>query len=77
MTHKNSAIALLKAQADQIARVFKMAAVSATKHALKAGVVMDDKILTIEMTVETINATSEAGISEFIVKQMREDHSAH
>lgn len=75
MTNKNSPVHLLKAQADQIAHVFKMAAQNATKPAFKAGIVMDDKVLTIEMTVSTILETTEEGISEYIVKQMRGDHS--
>lgn len=34
--------------------------------------VMDDKVLEVEMSWATIKATSEAGISEYIVRQMRE-----
>ena len=39
-------------------------------------VVMDDKILRIEMPFETIRATDEAGIAEWIVRKMREEHDA-
>lgn len=39
------------------------------------GVAMDDKFLKIEMTWATIRDTSEAGITEFIVKKMRGDES--
>jgi hypothetical protein len=35
------------------------------------GIAMDDKFLKIEMTWATIKATSEAGISEYILRQMR------
>jgi hypothetical protein len=33
---------------------------------------MDDKIITIDMPWTTIRATSEAALSEYILKQMRE-----
>lgn len=42
------------------------------RETIKFAVVMDDKILKIEMPWATIDALSEAGISEWILKQMRE-----
>jgi hypothetical protein len=42
------------------------------KDAVTFGVVMDDKIIKIEMEWATIRATSEAGISEYILNQMRD-----
>jgi hypothetical protein len=77
---------VLKAQADNIAAMLKAfergekidspfaAKLEAARgrDCLKFVVVMDDKVLTIEMPWATIRETSEAGISEYIVKQMPE-----
>lgn len=38
---------------------------------MKFGVVMDDKVITLEIAWDTIRATSEAGLAEYIMKQMR------
>lgn len=86
MTTSKSPLRVLKAQADTIAKTVKAVergetpmedrggkiAASRTRDSVKFGVVMDDKILTIEMTWATIRETSEAGISEYVLKQMRE-----
>jgi hypothetical protein len=86
MTTKHSPLSALKAQADKIAATLKAAergektdirfaekvAAARNKESFKVGIVMDDKIITIEMPWATIRATSEAGLSEYIVKQMRE-----
>ena len=90
MTTSHSPLRVLKAQADHIAKTVKAVergenpiedrggkiAVALTKDSVKFGVVMDDKVITIEMTWATIRETSEAGISEFILKQMREARDA-
>lgn len=84
MTTKHSPLRQLKAQADSIAQKIKAAergeltlkAGAEKKDAIKFGVVMDDKILTIEMPRELIRTSSEAGISEYILKQMRETREA-
>lgn len=92
MTTANSPLHRLKAQADNIATALKAAergdkiahdpggkiAAARVKESVTFGVVMDDKILKIEMTWVTIRDTTEAGIAEFIVAQMREAaHTAH
>ena len=85
MTTAHSPLSRLKAQADKIAAMLK-AAERGEKIAGDAGdkivaararesvlfvVAMDDKILKIEMTWAAIRTTSEVGISEYILKQMR------
>ncbi len=86
MTTKHSPLSALKAQADKIAQTLKAAErgekidvrfaekinEARGKESFKVGIVMDDKIITIEMPWATIRATSEVGLSEYIVKQMRE-----
>lgn len=88
MTTARSPLRALKAQSDKMAAVLKAAARGEvipnpggkqvhftndrTTGSIKFGVVMDDKVLTIEMTWATIREHSEAGISEYILKQMRE-----
>ena len=90
MTTKHSPLSALKAQADKIAETLKRAErgekidvrfaakidAARGKESFKVGIVMDDKIITIDMPWATIRATSEAGISEYIVKQMREARDA-
>lgn len=49
----------------------KIANARKNKEMLKFGIVMDDKIITVEMTWELIEATSEVGLAEYILKQMR------
>nr|WP_295465278.1 hypothetical protein [Mesorhizobium sp.] len=86
MTTRHSPLNALKAQADKIAATLKAAergekidaqiagglAEARAKDSFKVGIVMDDKIVTITMPWTTIRATSEAGLSEYIVNQMRE-----
>lgn len=86
MTTKHSPLRVLKAQADKIAMVLKATergenpvqdvggkiAAARGKEAVKFGIVMDDKIITIEMPWATIRATSEVGMAEYILNQMRE-----
>lgn len=90
MTTRHSAPQVLKAQADQIAATLKAAErgekidawfaekieAARGKESLRFGVVMDDKIITIDMPWATIRGTSESGLSEYIVKQMREARDA-
>lgn len=89
MTTKHSPIAALQAQADKIAATLKAAergdkidarfaqqlAAARAKDSFKVGVVMDDKVITIEMPWATIRGTTEAGLAEFILGQMRETRS--
>ena len=86
MTTKNSPLHVLKAQADKIAATIKAAErgeavdarfaarIEAARHqeSFKVGIVMDDKVLTIELPWSTIRGTSEAGLAEFVLNQMRE-----
>lgn len=86
MTTKNSPLHLLKRQADQMAGMIKafergekidvrFAAKleeARGRDSFKMGIVMDDKIITIDMLWATVRSTSEAGLSEYIVNQMRE-----
>lgn len=86
MTTKHSPLSALKAQADKIAETLKAAErgekidvrfaekidAARDRESFKFGIVMDDKIITIEMPWATIRSTSEIGIAEYIIKQMRE-----
>lgn len=90
MTTKNSPLSAIKAQADTIAKMLKAAErgekidirfsekldAARAKDSFKIGIVMDDKVITIDMPWTMIRDTSEVGLSEYMVKQMREtrDH---
>ncbi|MES0071848.1 hypothetical protein [Mesorhizobium sp. M0058] len=90
MTTKHSPLNALKAQADKIAATLKAAergekidarfaekiAAARAKESFKVGIVMDDKVITIEMPWATIRGTNEAGIAEYILGQMRETRNA-
>lgn len=85
MTTSKSPIRKIKAQADNMARILKAIergervaddptgkiAAALARGLVKFGIVMDDKIITVEMPTSTIHETSEAGISEYIVNYMR------
>ena len=86
MTTKHSPLRVLKAQADKIAATLKAAergekidvrfaeklAEARNKGSFKIGIIMDDNIITIEMPWATIRTTSEVGLSEYILNQMRD-----
>lgn len=86
MTTAQSPLRVLKAQADQIAKTVKAIsrgenpiedrggklAAARNRDSVVFGVVMDDKVLKIDMPWQTIRETSEVGISECILKHMRE-----
>lgn len=90
MTTKHSPLSALKAQADKIAVTLKAAErgekidvrfaekidAAREKESFKVGIIMDDKVISIEMLWTTIRATSESGLSEYIVRQMREARDA-
>jgi hypothetical protein len=90
MTTRHSPLKALQAQANKIAATLKAAergekiearfaekvAAARLQDSLKLGVVMDDKVITIDMPWSTIRETSEAGLSEYIVRQMREARDA-
>lgn len=87
MTTKHSPAAALKAQADQIAHTLKRAergqkidvrfaekiAEARGRESLKVGIVMDDGVVTLDLPWSTIREESEAGLSAFIVGQMRRE----
>lgn len=86
MTTKHSPLSALKAQADKIARTLKAAergeqievqfaeriAAARGQQTFKVGIAMDDKTISLEIAWETIRATSEVALSEYIVRLMRE-----
>lgn len=88
MTTKHSPLNKLKAEADEIARSMKaierndmtgfdtrdVEKIRASKNAgvFKTAIIMDDKIIKIEMSWDEIRASSEAGLSEFILGLMKE-----
>jgi hypothetical protein len=89
MTTKNSPIAQLRFQADIIAKALKLAelgdatmpgpagslARSRGKPVVTITVAMDDKTLQITFPWTQIRDTTEAGIAEYIIRQMREEGS--
>jgi hypothetical protein len=90
MTTTHSPLRALKAQADKIAATIKAAErgekiegqfaekieAARNKESFKVGIVMDDKFISIEMPWSTIRATSEVGLAEYILNQMRESRNS-
>lgn len=90
MTTSLSPLRVLKAQADNIAKMLKAVergekvandpagkiAASLAKGIVKVGVAMDDKLITLEMSWATVRASSEAGMAEYILKLMRGSREA-
>lgn len=90
MSTARSPLRKLRAEADNIAARLKAlergevgtadpagkVAAARARESITFGVVMDDKVLRIEMPWDTIRSLSEAGISEWILKQMREQRDA-
>lgn len=86
MSTKHSPLAHLTAQADHIASTIKRAArgepidqrfaqklaAARAKEVVKIGVVMDDKVITIDLPWKVIHETTEAGLSAWILDLMRE-----
>lgn len=91
MSTKNSAVRVLRAQADKIAATIKAAErgdkidvrfaekIAAARNAasLSVGVVMDDKILKLDLPWTVIRETTEKALAEYVLKQMQEigDHA--
>jgi hypothetical protein len=85
MTTARSPLRILKAQADKIAATLKAAErgekidvrfaekieAARGKDAFTVGIMMDDKLIKIEMPWATIRSTSEVGLAEYILRQMR------
>ena len=90
MTTARSPLRVLKAQAGRIAKMVKAIergenptedrggklAAARTRDGFTFGVVMDDKVLKIEMLWVTVREFSEVGIAEYILKHMRESRDA-
>jgi hypothetical protein len=85
MTTAHSPLRVLRNQADRMAMMLKAAergehipgdngklAAARAKDSVNFVVAMDDKWISIEMPWATIRDTSECGISEYILNQMRE-----
>lgn len=86
MTTKNSPLRKVKAQADQMASMLKRAergekidarfaekiAAARGRETFKFGIVMDDKVITIDMPWAKVRETTEAALSQYIIDQMRE-----
>lgn len=89
MTTKHSPLRVLKGQADQVAKMLKMAErgedlgpkgfkmMEARRNHpdVRFAVIMDDKTLLITMTWKQIEESSEVGISEYVLREMRERRS--
>lgn len=90
MTTKHSPLSRLKRQAEQIAMILKKAergepvpgqfaekvAAARNQSTFKTAIIMDDKIITLEIAWETIRETDEVALVEYIVRQMREVRDA-
>lgn len=76
MTTSASPLSALKRQADQIADLLKRGVGGKLpnfpkKDRVKFGVVMDDKVITVEMDWTTICETDQRALSEMIVREMQ------
>lgn len=78
MTTSKSSLRALKAQADSIAKMLKdterdgtASPAAKAKDAIRVGIVMDDKIITMDISWKTIHDISELALSTFIVDHMR------
>lgn len=90
MTSKHSPVGVLKAQADRIADMictaergepvdtnFAAKIAAARDHeSIKIGIVMDDKIITLHLPWSVIRSSGQAGLSAYILDQMRETRRA-
>lgn len=85
MTTKHSPLSVLTGQALKMAQTLKAAErgelggkfaerIEAARRGetLKVGVVMDDKVITLTMPWSAIAGTSEAGLTEYILRLMQE-----
>lgn len=90
MTTSHSPLRALKAVSDNIAKLLKQVergenpaadvggkiAAARKTDRVKFGVVMDDKVLIVEMTWAKVREMSEVSTSEWILKYMREQRDA-
>lgn len=85
MTTARSPLRALKAQADNIAAMLKAVErgeqvdvrfaekieAARGRDGIKVGVMMDDKLIIVEMPWIALRETSEAGLADYILRQMR------
>lgn len=85
MTTSHSPLRVLKAQADNIAKIIKAVergenpvediggkiATARGNESIKFAVVQDDKIIRIDLPWDAIRGTSEVALAEMILKHMR------
>jgi len=85
MTTSKSPFHALKAQADKIASTLKAAergakidarfaekiAAARANPSFKVGIVMDDKVINVEIPWTTIDDTTEPGLAEYVLRLMR------
>lgn len=90
MTTKHSPLSALRAQADKIAATLKAAErgdridvrfaakidAARAQPTFKVGIVMDDKVITLDMPWTTIRSTDERGLAAYILAQMQEVRDA-
>ena len=89
MTTSQSPLRVLKSQADNIAKIIKAIergepvndpggkiAASKAKGVFKPGIVMDDRVITIEISWAKIIETSEVALGAYILKLMRDTREA-
>lgn len=86
MSTKDTPLRVLKAKADKMASILKKIErgekvdvqfpqrieEAKKRETFKTGIIMDDKVVTIELSWTKIRETSEPALSDFIVKLMRE-----
>jgi hypothetical protein len=86
VTTKNSSLRRLRAQAAEIAHVMKQAEAGiardtrilearCTKPNFKTGIVMDDKVITLDIPWTTIAETEKAALAEYVLGLMRESRA--
>lgn len=84
MTTARSPLHVLKKQADTVAKTLKQAERDKSQLTtpgrdlpiVKIGIIMDDKLITLEISWKLIRETSEAGMAEYVLKAMRESRDA-
>lgn len=90
MTTSRSPLRVLKAQADKIAAIIKAVErgepvdvmfaeklkAARDKECFTVGVLMDDKVIKIDLPWSILHDTSQTGLAEYILKQMRGSREA-
>ena len=76
MSTSSSPLSKLKAESDRIAKLMKQGVRGELPNfpkegPVKVGIVMDDKVITIEMPWQQIHDTNEPALAEMILREMR------